>query len=140
MSINLLHEALSILDVNGKSASDITYIGTSDVKLNIQSALELMNHTDYEEGDGTVPLDLLIKGDDFIMFRMVDDSPRCVDGWALIKTNPILPTKEVSISDFNQLRTLPSSNPSDSPYPVIFDADDYEAIFSQYVDHQWPGF
>lgn len=137
---NLLHEALTILDVNGKSASDITYIGTSNVKFNIQSALELMRYTDYDEGDGTVPLDLLIKGADFIMFRMVDDSPRRVDGWALIKTNPTLPTEEVLISDFKQLESIPSSNPSDSPYPVIFDADDYEAIFSQYVNHQWPGF
>lgn len=136
MSKNALEELLITLDVNGKSLSDITYIGTSEVKINQDDALFIMKNTNYDEGDYTIPFELIIKGDDFIMFRSADDDRR-VEGWSLIKTNPILPTKEVSISSFDEVNSLPSSNPSDSPYPVLFDTEDFDNIAPYYARHKW---
>lgn len=137
MSKNALEELLITLDVNGKSLSDITYIGTSEVKISQDDALFIMKNTNYDEGDYTIPFELIIKGDDFIMFRSADENRR-LEGWSLIKINPILPTKEVSISSFDEVNSLPSSNPSDSPYPVLFDADDYDNIAPYYTNHEWP--
>ena len=134
---NALEELLITLDVNGKSLSDITYIGTSEVKISQDDALFIMKNTNYDEGDYTIPFELIIKGDDFIMFRSADENRR-LEGWSLIKTNPILPTKEVSISSFTEVNSLPSSNPSDLPYPVLFNADDYDDISPHYKHHKWP--
>lgn len=137
MSKNALEELLITLDLNGKSLSDITYIGTSKVKLNKHDVLFIMKNTNYDEGDYIIPFELIIKGNDFIMFRSADEDRRS-EGWSLIKTNPILPTKEVSISSFDEVNSLPSSNPSDSPYPVLFDADNYDDISPYYKRHKWP--
>ena len=137
MSKNALEELLITLDVNGKSLSDITYIGTSKVKLNKHDVLFIMKHTNYDEGDYIIPFELIIKGDDFIMFRSADEK-RQLEGWSLIKINPILPTKEVSISSFNEVESLQSPNSSDLPYPVLFNTDDYDDISPHYKHHKWP--
>lgn len=96
---NLYEETKRVIEEEGFSLSDITFIGTARHRININSAIELMKKTEYDGGFGAqrVADNLIIIGNGFSMKRREYDGS---EWWELEKTFTVLPSKEVEIDSF----------------------------------------
>lgn len=94
INTNLLVETLSVLTRNGKTESDVLWVGSSEVKISWDNFKKLAD-VEYNNGFGTqeVASDLLIVGDGWWLERLEYDGSE----WWSFKTTPKEPEEFIEV-------------------------------------------
>lgn len=92
--MNLLEETLSVLTRNGKTESDIRWLGSVEVKISWDNFVNLAD-VEYDNGFGSqeIATDLIIVGDDWWLERAEYDGSE----WWSFRTKPKEPEEFVEV-------------------------------------------
>lgn len=95
ITTNLLEETLSVLTRNGKTESDVLWVGSREVKISWDNFVKLAD-VEYDDGFGTqeVATDLLIVGDGWWLERLEYDGSE----WWSFKTTPEEPIELIEVA------------------------------------------